>query len=375
VARWYSDREGKVKINFGGSVGYLQVRHEVMDVPLVYERKAPEPSDEQLAEILRRIQRGFDEGAVALGMGNSAQPDPTGWEHVEAFRVAAEVGAHVVATLRDDNWSEYGPESNVPANLAQMIGSAAPSGAAVNIPHFTSSAAGHTPRLLQMIARAQAHGLAITAEDSPYIEGVIRIGPGDMDGWSDREIHEIQPMDADERLTRESYERYRDRAFTAIAHNDLAAVRAKHSVAQALASPHVSIASHGSGSVWTARDRGHPRTSGTFGRVLGYYVREQRLLTLMDALRKMTLMPAQRFERRVPAMRNKGRIREGADADIVVFDADRIVDRATFQEQRPSEGVRYVLVNGIPVVRDGVIQKGIFAGRPIRGGHGNVAEY
>ena len=65
-------------------------------------------------------------------------------------------------------------------------------------------------------------------------------------------------------------------------------------------------------------------------------------------------------------MRNKGRIREGADADIVVFDADRIIDRATFQQQRPSEGVRYVLVNGVLVVRGGVIQKGPPAGRPVR---------
>ena len=77
----------------------------------------------------------------------------------------------------------------------------------------------------------------------------------------------------------------------------------------------------------------------------------------MEALRKMTLMPAQRLAARVPAMRNKGRSREGADADIIVFDADRIIDRATFQAQRPSEGVRFVLVNGVLVVRDGVIQK------------------
>ena len=71
--------------------------------------------------------------------------------------------------------------------------------------------------------------------------------------------------------------------------------------------------------------------------MLGRYVREQGVLPLMEALRKMTLMPAQRLAARVPAMRNKGRIREGADADIIVFDADRIIDSATFQAQRPSE--------------------------------------
>jgi dihydroorotase len=139
--------------------------------------------------------------------------------------------------------------------------------------------------------------------------------------------------------------------------------------------PQVSFASHGSDSSWTGRGRGHPRTSGTFSRVLGRYVREQRVLPLMEALRKMTLMPAQRLAARVPAMRNKGRIREGADADIIVFDADRIIDRATFQAQRPSEGMRFVLVNGVLVVRDGVIQEGVFAGRPVRAPTSNTQRW
>lgn len=301
------------------------------------------------------------QGAVALGMGSSGEPDPTGWEHVEAFRIAAGAGAHVVATLRDDIWSE----SNTPAKLSQMIGAAALSGTAVHIPHLTSSGGPHTPRLLQMIPRARAHGVDITAEEYPYLAAVIRIRAGEMDGWSDQAIREIQPMEADERLTRESYSYYRDREFEAFAHNDLIEPLIEPFVAEAIASPHVSFASHGSSISWTGRGRGHPRTSGTFSRVLGHYVREQGVLSLMEALRKMALMSAQRLAAPVPAMRNKGRIREGADADMVVFDADRIIDRATFQQQRPSEGVRYVLVNGVLVVRDGVIQEGVFAGRPV----------
>jgi N-acyl-D-aspartate/D-glutamate deacylase len=79
-------------------------------------------------------------------------------------------------------------------------------------------------------------------------------------------------------------------------------------------------------------------------------------------------MPAQLLEGRVPAMKSKGRIREGADADIVVFDAGRINERATFREPtQPSEGVRFVLINGAVVVQDGVIQQDMFAGRPVRG--------
>jgi N-acyl-D-aspartate/D-glutamate deacylase len=112
---------------------------------------------------------------------------------------------------------------------------------------------------------------------------------------------------------------------------------------------------------------GHPRSAGTNSRVLGRYVREQNALPLMQALRKMTLMPASRIEARVPQMRNKGRLRPGADADIVVFDPERIVDRATYEEPaRYAEGMRYVLVLGEFVVREGRLVEGATPGRPVR---------
>jgi dihydroorotase len=87
----------------------------------------------------------------------------------------------------------------------------------------------------------------------------------------------------------------------------------------------------------------------------------------MDAITKMTLMPAQRLERRVPSMRNKGRIKVGADADLTIFDPQRIIDKSTFQEPaKYSEGIRFVLVNGIVIVKDGQLQSGVYPGRPIR---------
>jgi N-acyl-D-aspartate/D-glutamate deacylase len=86
--------------------------------------------------------------------------------------------------------------------------------------------------------------------------------------------------------------------------------------------------------------------------VLGKYVREEKALTLMEALRKMTIMPARRLDERVPMMKKKGRITVGADADIAIFDPGRIIDRATIENPaRPSEGVMDVLVNGALVVK------------------------
>jgi dihydroorotase len=111
----------------------------------------------------------------------------------------------------------------------------------------------------------------------------------------------------------------------------------------------------------------HPRGQGTFSRVLGYYVREEKALDLMTALRKMTLMPAQRLEKRAPAFKNKGRIRIGGDADITIFDPARVIDKATFEDPlQYSEGIEFVLVNGVTVVKAGKLVDGVFPGRAER---------
>jgi N-acyl-D-aspartate/D-glutamate deacylase len=113
-------------------------------------------------------------------------------------------------------------------------------------------------------------------------------------------------------------------------------------------------------------DKGHPRNAGTFCRILARYVRSQGALTLMDAIRKMSLMPAQMLARSTPSARLKGRLQEGADADVVIFDPLTVSDRATYQ--RPMEasvGVEYLLVGGITVVENGKLVEGVFPGRAI----------
>ena len=98
-----------------------------------------------------------------------------------------------------------------------------------------------------------------------------------------------------------------------------------------------------------------------------HYVREEKALTLMNALDKLSLMPARRLEARVPAMKNKGRIRPGADADIDVFDPETVRDRSTYERGKAaSEGVRYLLVNGKFVIRDGKLDPNATPGKPVR---------
>jgi N-acyl-D-aspartate/D-glutamate deacylase len=111
----------------------------------------------------------------------------------------------------------------------------------------------------------------------------------------------------------------------------------------------------------------HPRSAGTYSRILGVYVRDRHVISLDEAIRKMTLMPARRLEGRVPAMKHKGRIQVGADADINVFDAQNIHDRSTYENGKAaSEGVRYLLVNGTLVVREGKLVEGAAPGKAVR---------
>jgi dihydroorotase len=131
-----------------------------------------------------------------------------------------------------------------------------------------------------------------------------------------------------------------------------------------VAHPLTMIASDG---MWLVNGRAHPRSFGTFSRVLGRYVREEKALSLNDAIAKMTLRPAQRLERRVPMMQNKGRLKAGADADIVVFNPDTILDRGTFEDPvQPPDGVKYVLVNGTVTVDDSKLADGAAAGQAVR---------
>ena len=112
----------------------------------------------------------------------------------------------------------------------------------------------------------------------------------------------------------------------------------------------------------------HPRGAGTNGRVLGVYVRERQVLTLEQAIAKMTLLPAQRLAKVAPDMERKGRIQVGADADLTVFDPATVKDRAVFgNADQPSAGFVHVIVNGTPVVRGGRLVAGAFPGQPVLG--------
>jgi len=106
-----------------------------------------------------------------------------------------------------------------------------------------------------------------------------------------------------------------------------------------------------------------PNLYGTFPKILGRYVRDKKILRLEDAIRKMTSLSAQRF-----GLRDRGLLREGMYADIVIFNPKTIIDKATYANpHQHSEGIEYVLINGNVVVRKGEQDPSILAGKVLRG--------
>lgn len=123
------------------------------------------------------------------------------------------------------------------------------------------------------------------------------------------------------------------------------------------------------GDAWPLPDGAfaHPRSNGSFAKVLRVWVRERGVLSLSDAVRKMSLMPAQILAESVPQMRKKGRIQVGMDADIVVFDLAKVADKSTFDApNQAAVGFHYVMVNGAMVVERGRLNKDESPGEPIR---------
>jgi N-acyl-D-glutamate deacylase len=111
----------------------------------------------------------------------------------------------------------------------------------------------------------------------------------------------------------------------------------------------------------------HPRSAGCFTRFIREWVRERRMVSLLEGIRKCALIPAEILSESTPAMRAKGRLQAGADADIVVFDFDELTDRATFSAMnRPAEGVRHLVVSGQVLISDGVLDVAARPGRPVR---------
>lgn len=352
VDGWYAERAGKAAINYGASIGHIPVRMKVMNDPGDFLPSGPaaqrEATDAELDQIKAGVRRGLERGAVGVGFGIAYTPQASRAEILDIFVEAGRVGAPAFVHMRG---------GDALASTEEVLALAVATGTPLHIVHVQSTGGRQTGTVLRLIGMARERGVDVTTEMYPYTASATRIESALYDNWQqfpDSRFQNLLWPATGERLTRETFAKYRAIGGTVISFGNTEEV-----VTLAVGHPLTMIASDGS--------LLHPRGSGTFARVLGRYVREQRALALVDALRKMTIMPARRLEKLIPAMQRKGRLAVGADADITVFDPERVIDQATYEKPATaSSGIRHVLVAGIPVVRDGQLQD-VLPGRPVRG--------
>lgn len=371
VAQWYEHLAGRAPINFGASVGHISARLAVFhpDVPVVHMPTEPEalrslgpepagtsaPTDPAQREaLLGNILHGLDEGGLGVGFGINYSPGADPEEIAALFAGAAQRNAPVFVHTR-----AFGLEA-----IEETLEIAEQTGASLHIVHLGSSAGRTLPQALDRITVARDRGVDVTTEVYPYTAASTLIETAMFNpGWQDNlpiSYGDIEWVATGERLTAETFDQHRAEGGWIILY-----MMRDEEIDQAVAADGVIIASDG---VPFVDGKGHPRGAGTYARVLGRYVRERGVLPLMDALAKMTILPARRLETVAPAMRNKGRLRVGADADITVFDPETVIDRATFAEPTlPSAGITHVIVGGTFVVRDGVFQADVVPGVGIRG--------
>lgn len=399
VADFYARRadEGR-PINYGTAAGWAHARVASMmkvtpqpDIDWFFSYFG-EPhwqetlADEaELAEIMRLIEQGLDEGGIGIGMLVGYAPKSGRKEYHAVNALAAKRGVPTFTHARF--LSSIEPQSSF-EGFQEMIAVAAATGAHLHICHLNSISMTDINAIADMVAGAQSNGVRISVEAYPYGAGATGIGAAMFraDGWRarmggiDYSAFRLDGVPLDQT-------RFDELQATApgtgiVVHFlDLANKPAHQDyLDRSVLFSGGAIASDGGdwdragkplpGDTWPLPEdaRSHPRSAGTYGRFLRTYVRERAAIDWSEAIAKASLYPARIVEQAAPAMRRKGRIQPGMDADIVVIDPEAVSDRSTYERPAQSSvGFRYVLVNGEILVDDGVLLTDRLPGQPIRG--------
>ncbi len=402
VGAWYDSLEGKCRANYGASVGTVGARertfnsdyktkyagdvlYDLMGAPAETQTSmrwsTQVPTDDDIAQIRQYLEEGLEEGA--LGVGHCAGYMVAGCtqdESLLAQELAGSFGRSVFLHARFS--SQMPPTSGLLGFLEQMAAQDLYGGGLL-LMHMTAQALRDSERALSFIARARDRGISVLPEVYPYNYGGTIVGADYLhpDNYGPNMGRSYQDIIETASVTPLTKERYEELLAKAPATNVLFYNATEETVHKALSHPSSVLGSDAfpyllkaDGQValdWETPYKavnGHPRGAGSHARFLRL-VREQKIpIPLSLAVAKMTSMIAQFLEENgVPQMARKGRLQAGMDADITVFNPERVSDQATMQDGGlPSLGIPYVVVNGVVVVRDSMPLDDVFPGKPLR---------
>ncbi len=352
AVNFFRDYTGQVPVHFGGAFHdqFTRLRRE-LDID---DDATPDQIATMAAEMEEDVLAGFG------GINFSPEYTP-GTDLDEILALVAVAARYDLTAFFHARYSD--PDRNSEA-VAEVIQVARQGGVSVHVEHVTSTGGTHTMEAtLAQLNEARSAGVDVTACLYPYDFWATNLASNRFNGnWQERfgiTYNDLQIGGSETRVSEETFVQVRD------AGNLVAALGSipEEEVQLALREPWTFI---GSDAILEPDANNHPRASGTFSRVLGRYVRDLGVLTLPEALAKMTILPAQRIETPIPALRRKGRLQRGADADITIFDPATVADTATVANPgSPSTGVEWVLVAGQIVKRPDGVQRDVLPGQPL----------
>ncbi len=335
-------------------------------------------------QMIETLSRELEQGALGVGILLGYCMESPGSEYLEIAKLAADTRTATFTHVREFDR----PDSGL-YGAQEVVAAALTTGAHMHICHVNSTSTRQIDNVQLLLAGARDQGLRVTTEAYPYGAGATFIGAGFLDpeklkfdGLEPRDIYFLATGERPQTLARLRELRESDPSAMVIVDflrtedpEDLGfltrALLFNDTAVASDAMPLVLPKGHEqSDGLWPlpSGTMTHPRTAGTFSRIFRWYVRELGILDLAEAVRRCTFIPAEVLKDVSPDMKRKGRIQVNADADLVIFDANKISDNSTYVNPiQLSSGIDHVLVNGVFVVRNGELIEGALPGKSVRG--------
>lgn len=341
----------------------------------------------QIDQVLEMTEQGLKEGGIGIGVPWGYAPGAGLKELTALWELAAKYGRPTYTHVQ--NLSMLDPNSSFKNHL-ELMGLAAATGAHTHICHLNSTSLRDISTIREVVKNAQAAGLPVTTEAYVYGAGESGIGAAEFNpddvcerlgiDWSDFTLVKTnKDFSSKEEFVKARTDHPGDQVIVHFIRED-DNPRDAALLDMSVLYPGAAICTDAIGWVnpdgsfywgdeWPLRKElsNHPRAAGNYSRFLRKWVRERQIISWMDAMRRASLNACLILEECVPAMKKKGRLQEGMDADIVVFDPETITEMATFRDPcQVSKGMKHVMVNGTFVIRDERLDVTAMPGRGVR---------